>query len=102
MSCCSSSLPLQRAVTDLGADLSFEQTAQKLKEHDGLDMSSSILREITEKHAKTIAEWQPAEKTLVEASLLIAEMDGSMVPIVETGGEGDLRKTRRTGWKEVK
>lgn len=102
MSCRSSSLPLQRAVTDLGADLSFEQTAQKLKEHYGLDMSSSTLREITEKHAKNIAEWQPSEKTVVEASLLIAEIDGSMVPIVETGEEGDLRKTRKTCWKEVK
>lgn len=102
VSCRSASLPLQRAVTDLGADLSFEQTAQKLKEHYGLDMAPSTLREVTEKHAKALAEWEPYDKTFIEAPLLIAEMDGSMVPIVETGGKEDLRKTRKTCWKEVK
>ena len=89
-------------MTDLGADLSFKQTAQKLKEHYGLEMSSSTLREITEKHARIMKKWQPSENTILEESLLIAEVDGSMVPIVETGGEGDLRKTRKTCWKEVK
>ena len=41
----------QRAVTDRGADLPFAQAAQKLREHDGVALSASTVRRITERHA---------------------------------------------------
>lgn len=62
---------------------------------------------ITERHAHAI----PADMTLAPRSAraqltLVAETDGSMIPIVETraavGGPTDLRKTRKLQWKEAK
>ena len=95
---------LQRAVTDFGADSSFEEAVEKMKEHYGLTVPGEMIRKITERHAETIANWRP-KKEAVSAKLLMAEMDGSMVPIVEVEKktEGiDVRKTRRVCWKEAK
>jgi hypothetical protein len=48
------SLPLQRVVTDLGADLPFAQAAGKLQEHDGVVLSPSAIRHVTEGHARAL------------------------------------------------
>lgn len=98
------SRPLQRAITDFGADSSFQEAAGKMKEHYGLEVPRSMIRKITEKHAESISDWKSKEK--IEATdLLIAEMDGSMVPIVELEKKKkgiDVRKTRKVCWKEAK
>lgn len=94
---------LQRAVTDFGADVSFAQAAEKMREHYGLEVPSCSIRKITETHAKKIAEFNPLKSE--EAKVLIAEIDGGMVPIVEFGEKItgiDLRKTRKVCWKEAK
>lgn len=39
--------PLQRAMTDFGADESFEKAVGKLKEHYGVDVPVSAVREVT-------------------------------------------------------
>lgn len=95
---------LERAVTDFGADSSFQEAAGKMKEHYGLEVPAGMIQKITERHAETISDWKPEEE--VEATnLLTAEMDGSMVPIVELEEkkEGvDVRKTRKVCWKEAK
>ena len=73
-------------------------------EHYGLNIPPCTIRKITERQGEMIAEWEPEERGRV-AELLIAEMDGSMVPILELGEkeEGiDLRKTRKVCWKEAK
>jgi hypothetical protein len=96
------SRPLQRALTDFGADVSFEQAAVKMKEHYGLTMAPSAVQKITKNHARQIGNLKtPAiNKT---ARLMVAEMDGGMVPIVEVDEVGsDLRKTRKVGWREAK
>lgn len=95
---------LQRAVTDFGADTSFEEAAGKMKEHYGLEVPAGMIRKITESHAKTIANWKPEEE-VEEANILTAEIDGSMVPIVELEPKRkgiDVRKTRKVCWKEAK
>lgn len=96
------SRPLQRAITDFGADVSFGQAMEKMKEHYGLEVSACMIRKITEAHARKITQVKPPES--IESELVIAEIDGSMVPIVEMKErEGiDLRKTRKVCWKEAK
>lgn len=76
-----------------------------MKEHYGVEIPACMIRTITEKHAKKIREWQPKKPPSKNANLLIVEMDGGMVPIVEVekAAEGiDLRKTRKVCWKEAK
>lgn len=92
-------------MTDFGADSSFEQASEKMKEHYGIEVPACMIQKITEKHAKKIGEWQPTKPASENAKLLVAELDGGMVPIVEVEEktEGvDLRKTRKVCWKEAK
>jgi hypothetical protein len=47
-------LPLQRVLTDFGADVPFGQAPDKLTEHYGIAMPASTIRRITEYHAHGI------------------------------------------------
>ena len=102
---------LQRAMTDLGADEPFAAAAAKLREHYGIAVPVGAVRAITEQHGAAIVASQPPRSPWPEAPgvpRLIAELDGSMVPQVETaalaGGEGppDRRKTRQLSWTEAR
>jgi hypothetical protein len=100
----SCSQKLQRAVCDLGADCSFAESAKKLKEHYGVELCNETIRQIAEKHAKRAQEfnWSKTQNS-AEASQLIAESDGSMVPVVEMReGIGDCRKRKKLVWKEYR
>lgn len=102
--CRSYSRPLQRALTDFGADVSFEEARKKMQEHYGLEVPACMIQKITEDHARKISEASPP-KIDDTTAVMIAEMDGGMVPIVEveeTTSEIDLRKTRKVCWKEAK
>lgn len=63
---------------------------------------------ITERHARAIREaaMMPTPRWTVVPLTLVAETDGSMIPLVETGAAtesgADLRKTRQLFWKEAK
>jgi hypothetical protein len=100
------SLPLQRVVTDLGADLPFAQAAGKLQEHDGVTLSPSTIRQVTEGHACALladSDDEPAWPTQRGAAIVIAELDGGMVPLVEVNPESpDRRRGKRLLWKEAK
>jgi hypothetical protein len=101
------SLLLERVITDFGADVSFGQVVEKLKEHYGIDSSASAVQSITKKHAKACHERMEEEADLsgkVESRCLIGEMDGAMIPIVlfEANQSVDKRKWRKTGWKEAR
>ena len=103
--CRSYSLPLERALTDFGADVPFGKVVEKMKEHYGIDIPSWTVRLITEKHAHKFASLEKIAG--VKEEILISETDGSMVPIVEIDSEnkkakGDGRKARKVSWKEVK
>jgi Uncharacterised protein family (UPF0236) len=97
---------LQRAITDFGADCAFGCVAEKLREHYGIALPESAVVTITEQHARAITETQmmPVPRHTDTALTLIAQTDGSMIPIVETGPDtgGDLRKTRKLFWKEAR
>jgi hypothetical protein len=100
------SLPLQRVVTDLGADLPFAQAAGKLQEHYGVTLSPSTIRHVTEGHARALVAdetAEPAWPTRTGAAIVIAEIDGGMVPLVEVDPHSpDRRRGKRLLWKEAK
>lgn len=110
VSCRGYSQPLQRRMTDFGADLAFGQVPAKLKEHYGIEVPSSAVRTITEAHAGLIPAQEPERPPLPAQGVtwVIAETDGSMIPIVDTGppqtegAGGDRRKTRQVRWQEAR
>jgi hypothetical protein len=95
---------LQRVITDFGADHAFGRVPQKLQEHYGIDLSVSSIRDITLHHAKQMDEQQDlAEEPENEAvrQQLVAEMDGSMIPIVTVAENAeDKRKDKALHWQE--
>ena len=103
------SQPLQRRMTDFGADLAFGQVPAKLKEHYGIEVPVSAVRTITEARAHDIHAQAPTPPLPVhEVAWIIAETDGSMIPIVDTAppeasarGQ-DRRKTRQVRWQEAR
>lgn len=95
-----------RNLKDFAADVSFAQAMDKLVEHYGVLLGESTIRRITEGHARTMFEaWTPQEAWPEQAGceVVVAEMDGGMVPLVEpdAGGE-DRRQGKRLYWKEAK
>lgn len=111
MECRGCSPALQRAITDFGADDPFAGAAGKLKEHYGIDLPVSTIRMITEKHGEALWARQSQGSAWPDrpgVAALITEMDGSMLPVVETAepvwGEVavDRRTTRQLRWKETR
>ncbi len=106
MRCRGYSLPLQRRITDFGADVPFGKVPEKIKEHYGINVPSGSVRIITEKHAERMKAGETQFSGIPEADgeeYIIAETDGSMIPIVDTEGkESDRRKNRRYRWKEAR
>jgi hypothetical protein len=107
------SLPLQRVITDFGADVPFGHIPGKLREHHGISVPVSSAQAITQQHAEQILQTQLStlKSDIPEAdgvASLIVEMDGSMIPIVTTkatmveGEEVDRRTTRQIGWQEAR
>ena len=100
------SRPLQRVVTDFGADVAFGQVMDKLVEHYGVLLGESTIRRITEGHGQRLF----AAESLNEAwpstpgcETVIVEMDGGMVPLVEPEvRQQDKRKGKKLRWQEAK
>jgi Uncharacterised protein family (UPF0236) len=102
---------LQRALTDFGAEKAFARAAVRVKEHYGMEVPVSAVREITEEHGAQMLAQEQQKSDWPDrpgVPVLIVEMDGSMLPVVEVAeprpGEAapDLRKTRRVSWKEAR
>lgn len=118
VACRGYSLPMQRVMTDFGADESFSEAVKKIKEHYGIDVSMSATQRLTEQHAEHIHFGEEArhqkmvstkQGATMAAKTIISEIDGSMVPIVEfslpadkTAEEVDLRKHRKLVYKEAR
>ena len=99
--------PLQRRITDFGAEKSFAKAGRQLQEHYGLDIPIGAIRAITEGHGERMqgdAQLIQGAANPVQVEQLVVEIDGSMIPKVEVDetAEGDRRKTRQTGWKETR
>ena len=93
------SRPLQRALVDFGADDSFLEATKKVREHYGVEVPVAAARQHTLAHARAIGavQHQPAPP----ASVIITGLDGSMVPIVESGSGEDQRKGKTLLWKQA-
>lgn len=113
VTCRGYSLPLQRRITDFGADEPFGKVSGKLQEHYGITVPASSVRVITEHHAQGIHEQE--QERLVRPipehagiACIIAETDGTMIPILkpidcETAAAlPDKRKARKGCWKEAR
>ena len=104
------SQPLQRRLADFGADMAFGQVPAKLKEHYGIEVPVSAVRTITEAQARHIHAQEHFQTSLPAQGVawVIAETDGSMIPMVDTvppqtgAAGGDRRKTRQVRWQEAR
>ena len=99
-------------MVDFGADVPFAKASTKLKEHYGIEVPVSAIRSVTEKHGAAALAREKQGSPLPDRpgiAVLIAEADGSMVPVVETAEAAkkeeeriDRRKTRKLDWREVR
>jgi hypothetical protein len=103
------SLGVQEAVVDFGAEDSFNLAAERLGRHHPLKLSTSTVRKITLRHAAKMAALEKKTHCLgrlpaTGSSHIIAEADGTMLPVVHTTGKAgkDRRKTRQCKWKEMR
>ncbi len=100
--------PLQRVLTDFGADNAFGRVAEKVAEHYGISIPLSAAATLTERHAHALRteDITPQASRRIAPLTLIAETDGSMIPVVQTGAAGwpaqDRRKKRTLSWKEAR
>lgn len=111
------SLPLQRALTDFGADVAFGQVPGKMREHYGIEVSASAARAITQAHGERMCQ-QQADNLIAELGpepgweWMVSEADGCLIPVVanEVCGEAleqagpavDRRKVKQLGWREAR
>ena len=105
--CRSYSHHLRRIIVDFGADTSFQDAQKKIIEHYKIELPISSIQAIVENHAKNIFEFIENEKFEEgKAQQIISEMDGSMIPVVDTAipkeGKPDKRKCRTTRWQEAR
>jgi len=93
-------------MTDFGADYAFAQVPKKLHEHYGIEMPVSTIRNTTLFHAQQM--YEQLEDTTYPlqtkgCAVIIAEIDGCMLPIVTMGeADGDKRKQKTLHWKEAR
>jgi hypothetical protein len=97
------SLPLQRVLTDFGAEHSFVEATHKVREHYGVELPASGVRTHTLTHAKAIDAVEPAAVRR-PVKTVVTQMDGTMLPIVKTTLEPgrDGRKGKQLFWREAR
>ena len=95
------SRPLQRVLADFGAEASFQAATLRVKEHYGVLIPISALRQQTLRHGRAITALADPQKAKA-ATQLITEMDGSLIPVMEPGRGHDRRKAKSLFWREVK
>lgn len=93
-------------VTDFAADVPFAQAMDKLVEHYGVLLGESTIRRVAQGHAREMFETSKPQEAWPQepgCEVVIAQMDGGMVPIVEPDpAQADQRKGKRLQWKEAK
>ena len=101
------SIPLERVLSDFGAEHSFVQAAGRVQEHYGFEITPSAVRVCTLKTAKRaekIPEAKYAEpfRLLPETGVqsIIAQADGTMICTVEAGKRRDDKRPR--SWNEMR
>lgn len=93
---------LQRALVDFGAEESFARAAARVHEHYGLDVAAEQVRQQTLRHGARISALRVTPPKPA-APTLITQLDGSMIPIVETPTDGpDRRCGKQLSWREAR
>jgi hypothetical protein len=94
---------LQRALVDFGAEDSFGAAVRRVREHYGIDVPASAARVWTLRHGQGIGVMAERAQPRPGALRAIAQMDGSMVPIVQTkAGSADARQNKTVCWREAR
>jgi predicted phage gp36 major capsid-like protein len=99
---------LQRALTDFGADHAFGAAVKKVQEHYGVSVPAERVHTVTRHHAHVLAaQVPPPVRTLPAhgAAFIVAEADGTMLPIVDTSAAPpgtDRRKFRKVHYQEAR
>ena len=102
------SIGLQEAMVDFGAEDSFALAAERVLRHHGIKLSESTVRKVTLNHAQDMYENERLHTLIGKlpgegAEVIIAEADGTMLPVVEFDRAGqDPRKSRTVKWEETK
>jgi hypothetical protein len=91
---------LQRVMVDFGAEHSFATAAERIQEHYGIEVPVEAIRQHTLQHARRINQI-PAESACA-AQTLIAQMDGTMIPVMQPGKGPDARKDKQLFWREAR
>lgn len=89
-------------MVDFGAEESFAEAAQSVREHYGLEVSVGRVRCQSLTHgARLSAMTVPPPKD--SAATVVTQLDGSMIPIVEISVQSpDQRKGKELLWREVR
>lgn len=102
---------VEKAVVDFGAEDSFVLAAERLARHHPVQLCPSSVRSITLQHAGKMQEMHKVSGSVGVlpargASHLIAEADGTMLPVVDFSSDarsgGDRRKSRSVRWMETR
>lgn len=101
-------LGLQEMIVDFGAEDSFALASERLQRHHGIELSETRLRKITLSHGQSI--YEEGKLDTLNGALpgegsptIIAEADGTMLPVVDFEGDApDNRKNRVLKWEETK
>lgn len=122
LQCRGKSAALRRVLTDFGAEQSFGRASRQLKEHYGVELHRSSIRDVVLQQAERAAgfvDWADGEAVAsygrqqglrAGEPWLIVESDGSMVRTGElepdpAGGStlrGGPKRIRKTRWREVR
>jgi Uncharacterised protein family (UPF0236) len=97
------SRPLQAAMTDFGAEVSFAQASARLHQHYGIDVPPTAVRRVSLHHGRQLQDWTPPRRTTPDAARMVGECDGSLIPLREplvTNAAG--KRTMPRAWKEVR
>jgi hypothetical protein len=96
-------------LTDFGADEAFGPAAAKVREHYGVEVNAERVRQVSLHHAGRMAAKARVEPCTRLAARgpdwIVAEADGTMLPIVDTSGApagADARKHRVVSWLEAR
>jgi hypothetical protein len=99
---------MERVLTDFGADEAFAAAAAKVREHYGVEVNTERVRQVCLRHAGRLAARPVEACARLRASgpdWIVAEADGTMLPIVDTSTAppgADRRRHRRVHWQEAR
>jgi hypothetical protein len=97
----------RRAAVDFAADEAFAAAAQKLREHYGIEVPVSRVREVCLRQARAVPP-PPAHVPILAArgpAAIVTAADGTMIPVVQFPAAeptADRRRQRQVGWQEMR